>query len=455
MSKVSAMSNSSLRELLRLAWPLMLAQIATALYDIADGYFLARHSSAAMIASLPARMVAGTLTTFFICSIGYVSTFIAQFHGGGDGRKALCYFAQGLWMALFVAPVFLLLIPLSYFVVGLAGHSSAVDEAERAYLLIAAPGGLFTLLNVVLSGFFAGQGRTRYISTCYILGCIANFFADWALVPGIGPLPALGITGAAIATVIGNALTAAMLAVAVLRDGLFRRYACAQEFVPQPKRMWEILRLGVPTGVTSFAASFAFMVFSLVLTGFDEMSTNAANALFRVNNIFYMALCATSDSVLILTGRCRGAGDDQGAYGAYGAGLRTIFIAQALSFIAMFSFSDTIFDFFRPTDATYDQSAYHCLGFILLCIMFLRELAEGVMCLTVGALRGVGDTKFVMCTQMTADLCLWMPFVLYIGKSGGSIIQLWLSMPINMALIAIVLSLRWYGGKWRSKTLVS
>ena len=67
MSKVSAMSNSSLRELLRLAWPLMLAQIAIALYDIADGYFLARHSSAAMIASLPARMVAGTLTTLFIC----------------------------------------------------------------------------------------------------------------------------------------------------------------------------------------------------------------------------------------------------------------------------------------------------------------------------------------------------------------------------------------------------
>lgn len=445
----------NISETLRIAWPLMLAQVANALYDICDGYFLAKSSSAAMIASLPARMVVGTLSAFFICSIGYMSTFVAQFHGGGRERDAVASFAQGLWMSLFAAPVFLLLIPASWFVVDVANHAHAISEAEKAYLLVCAPGGVFTLLNVVLGGFITGQGRTRFVSACSIVGCLVNLAADSVLVLGKGPVPAMGITGAAIATVLGYAVTTAMLAGAVLRNPLFRRHACRETFAPDWRRMREIFRFGAPTGVTAFAASFAFMVFSLVLTGLDSMSANAANTLFRVNNVFYMALCATSDGTLILTGRHHGANDDDAATRSYYSGLWMVFFALSICFAAMLAFPEPIVDAFRGADADYEPAVYHGFAYTLICIMFFRELAEGAMCLTVGALRGVGDTKFVMWTQTACDLFLWMPFVLLVGKYRPSIMALWISMPVNMTLVALILHMRWRSGKWRALRLSS
>lgn len=445
----------SAAEVLRLAWPLMLAQAASALYDICDAWFLARCSSAAVVASLPARMVAGTLTTLFICSIGYVATFVAQFHGSGRERESVAAFAQGLWMSLLASPVFLLLIPASWLVIDLANHAAAVCEAEKAYLLVCAPGGVFQLLNVVLGGFFAGQGRTRCISLCAIAGCLVNFAGDWALVLGAGPLPALGISGAAIATVLGHAVQSALLGAAVFRTPLFRRHATWEVLRPRPGEMARILRHGVPTGVTAFASSFAFTVFSLVLTGFDLMSTNAAAAVFRANNVFYMALCAVSDSVLILVGRRHGAGDDAAARRAYAGGLRVVLVALALAFAAFFAFSDEVFDAFRGADATYDAPAYHALGRRLLVIMLFREAAEGVMCLTVGALRGAGDTRFVMWTQMACDLGFWTPLVICFGRLFPSLEALWLSMPANLALVAAILYARWRGGKWCARRLTS
>ncbi len=447
--------SGNVAETLRIAWPLMLAQVANAFYDICDGYFLAKSSTAAMIASLPARMVAGTLTTFFICSIGYVTTFVAQFHGGGRGREAVNSFAQGMWMCLFASPVFLLLIPASWLVVDVANHALAVSEAEKAYLLVCAPGGVFTLLNAVLGGFITGQGRTRFVSVCSIVGCLVNLVADWVLVLGRGPVQPLGITGAAIASVLGYFVTCTMLACAVVRDPLFRRHACRETLRPDWKRMADILRLGVPTGVTAFAGSFAFMIFSLVLARLDSMSANVANTLFRVNNVFYMALCATSDGTLILTGRHHGAGDDEAAVRSYWSGLWLVFFALSLCFFVMLMFPEPIVDAFRGADANYDPVLYHAFGYTLICIMLFRELAEGAMCLTVGALRGVGDTKFVMWTQMSCDLCLWTPFVVYVGWCNPSLLALWISMPVNMGLIALILHLRWRSGKWRSLRLSS
>lgn len=440
----------------KVAWPLVLAQAANAFYDICDGWFLARSSAAEFAASLPSSQVAVSLTTFFICAIGYMMTvFVAQLHGGGREKESVSSFAQGLWMSLFVLPVFLLLIPVSWQVIDFAGHPAAVCAAEKTYLAIRTPGSFFLLVNMVLGGLITGQGRTLYVSLCTLAGGFLNCVGDAVLINGLGPVPALGIQGAALATVGGYASTAMTLGWGVWRDPLIRKFRGTNAFRFRFASVRQILRYGVPMGVTSFASSLAFTVFMLVLTSLDTVASSAANVAFKVNNVFYMVLCATADSTLILTGRHHGAGDDAAAYRSYRAGLWLVGLALVVSFSLVFLFLDPIMDGFRSADLPCTPEEFRTMGATLFAIMFFREMAEGVMCLTVGALRGVGDTKFVMWAQMACDLGFWLPIVILIGKFHPTLNALWLSMPIYLALVATILFCRWKGGAWRKITLPS
>ena len=455
MSLFSRGVKGNIAETLRIAWPLVLAQVANAFYDICDGWFLARASAAEFAASLPSSQVAVSLTTFFICAIGYMMTvFVAQLHGGGREKEAVSSFAQGLWMTLFVLPVFFLLVPVSWSVIDMAGHPPAVCAAEKLYLAIRTPGSFFLLLNMVLGGLITGQGRTFYVSLCSLVGCLVNCGGDALFINGVGPIPALGIQGAAVATVAGYAVTGTMLAWAAWRDPLVCRFKGTDAFRFRLATIRQILRFGVPMGVTAFASSFAFTVFMLVLTSLDTVASSAANVAFKVNNVFYMALCATSDSMLILTGRHHGAGDDAAADRAYVSGLWIGFFALAICFFFVFLFTGPIMDCFRSADLPCSAAEYRATGAMLFLIMFFREAAEGVMCLTVGALRGVGDTKFVMWTQMSCDLGFWLPIVVLIGRFHPTLPALWLSMPVYLGLVATILYFRWRSGAWRKLTLV-
>jgi len=439
--------------LIRLAWPLMMAQASFALYGICDGYFLAQHSSSAMIASLPAGMVLTALTTLFAGTIGYTTAFITQAIGADKERDAVGFFIQGLWMSAFTAPLFLAAIPASRMIIDLCGHAPSVAAAEKSYLTICAPGGLLTLINVTLGSYFTGQGRTRYVATCFITGYLVNLVADRILILGLGSIPALGIAGAAVATVLGYLVNTIMLSVAIIRDPLYRRQANRELLHPQPHVMARILRYGLPAGATATVSALSFMVFSLVLTGYDEMSTTAANAVFRINNVFYMILCAISDATLILAGRHHGSGEDDVARQIHRTGIAMMFIALAACYSVIISGAAMFLDCFRGVDATYASGDYHRLGFALICMMLLREAGEGVIFITSAALRGVGDTRFVMFAQCGCDLALWTPFVLSVGANRMPLTTLWISMPLNMMVIATLLVFRWRSRRWQTHRL--
>lgn len=425
--------------------------MAGAANHICDRLFLAHAGDAVLEASLPALMVSTLVVTFFTATIGYTSTFVAQLHGGGQERQAVKAFAQGLCLALFAIPVFAALVPIAIGIVNIAAHAEAVNTAEKAYLAIHINGGVFLVLNVVLGGLLTGQGKTRFVSLATIAGCLANLALDPLFIFGAGPVAGFGIRGAAAASVCGMACTTALLAAAAIRDPLVRRNRDALRY--DGALLLRILRFGAPIGLTAFSGTIAFTVFTLVVGKLDDLSSAASTTVFAVNNVFYLALCATSDGVAILTGRHHGAGDDEAARRIYLAGLGILGAAFAVCFAVAIPASGFIMDLFRGADSSFDPERYRRLGSTLFLIMFVREIAEGVLCLTNGALRGVGDTKFVMRTQVLCDLFLWTPSVLLVYWLTRSIYWLWLTMPLNLGLIATLLFLRWQRGKWRAVRL--
>ncbi len=132
-----------------------------------------------------------------------------------------------------------------------------------------------------------------------------------------------------------------------------------------------------------------------------------------------------------------------------------VLVAAALTvcFAVALPGTDLIMDLFRGADSTFDPEAFRRCGFLLFVIMFFREIAEGALLVAGGALRGVGDTGYVMKLQCSVELFVRLPLIFIVSALSDSVYLLWLTMPVDLGFTAILFVRRWLSGKWRTRHL--
>lgn len=355
-------------------------------------------------------------------------------------------FAQGLWLTLFSLPIFLLFIPFGNFIISSCGTNEAIRIAERSYFVLCAPTGVFTVLNCVLAGILTGQGRTRYAGLCTIIGSLTNLALDPLFIFKFD----LGIAGAALATAVAQTAVTALLLSAVLRDPLVRDGFLSGDFAFSGRKCLEVLRFGLPLGFCSLIGGISFTAFNFLVARCAPHELAASNTVFAVNNVFFLATCAASQGINILAGRYHGAQRDDVVAVVFRSGLVLVGIALTVCFAVALPCAGFIMDLFRGADSTFDPAAFRQCGFYLFVIMFFREIAEGVLLIAGGALRGVGDTKYVMMLQGAVELFLRLPIIFLVAYFSESVYLLWLTMPLDLGLTAILFVRRWRSQKWQN-----
>ena len=437
------------RETVKVVWPLAVSQFVYAANHIWDRFWLARSGSEQLQASLSATMVAIMFVSFFSAAVGYSSTFVAQLHGDGRERESVSAFAQGLWLSLFSLPFLLVSVFAAFAIIDCSGHAAGVSSEEFAYIRIYVPGGVFLLLNGVLGGLLTGQGRTRFVSVCNMIGLFVNMALNPLFIKTFG----LGNAGAALAGVASLSSTTVLLVFAVRKDPLYLRYAGTGALRLNLSLLVRILKAGLLNGFTAFVGCMSFTLFTLIIGGRAEMEASASNTVFAVNNILYGLLCAISDGVAIIAGRHQGSRDGDGARRTLACGIMIALTAFLVCFAVMLQWSDSIMRMFYPTGAAYSLAGFQRLGFVLLSVMFFRELGECIVIVYEGALRGVGDVRFVMCTRIVSSVLLWAPVFVIMNANGSSIVALWVSMVGFYAVQVVAFVVRWRLSKWESKRL--
>lgn len=440
-------------ETLKVILPLAAMQLVYAANSIWERFLLSQRGCAALQASLSASMVSVMFICLLSAAIGYTSVYVAQFHGAGRGRDAARAFAQGVWLSVFSIPVLELLSFAAFSLVDLAAHAPEVAEGEKAYIAIYVPGGFFTILNGVLAGLLTGQGRTGWVSVCGVVGVLANIALSPVFIDGLGPVPAMGNAGAAIAGVVSLASVTALQGAVVCRDELVRAHWRDGVLRPDFPFMWKILRTGAFNGMTAFASCVAFTVFTLVLGRYDALNAGSANVVFAVNNLFYCVMCAISDGVSIVSGRRHGAGDCVAVRRTVRTGVILCLGLLAVVYCVLLPMSGVVADAFLPRGAVFSAEAWRASVRMLFLIMLVREAGEGIGMVFEGVLRGVSDVKFVMVAKLGCDIGLWMPVVLAVAAFDGSLVALWCTMPASFAVLSIALLIRFRSGVWSSRRL--
>lgn len=294
---------------LSMALPMAGGMLVNALYNIIDSFFVARFSAEAMTALsliFPLQNIVGAVSIGF--GVG-LNAAVAWFLGAGKKREADESASVGLLLAALhgVLLTITLLTILRPFL-QLFHARGAVLSYGLAY------GRTVILFSVVISvqiafeKLFQAVGRMKISMLSMMIGCIANILLDPLLIFGIGPFPAMGITGAAIATNIGNALTllSYLLFAAAGRLGLSLH-------IHPLHRQWRLAGrlylVGIPASLNQALPSVLISALNGILTGFSGNGILILGIYYKLQTFIFLPANGIVQGIRPLAGYNYGAGE--------------------------------------------------------------------------------------------------------------------------------------------------
>lgn len=438
------------REIGRVAWPIILSTASFTLMQFCDRLFLSRYSLTAIQAALPAGILAFAFLSGFLAVCGYTSTFVAHYFGAGQPARCSRATAQGMIMALIAWPILLLLIPLGGWLIGCAGHAPEVAQQERVYFSIVMLGAVGPLLNAALAGFFTGRGATRVTMLTDMTANAINVVLDYGLIYGRLGLPEMGIRGAALATLVAGLVGPLLLAMVYFSPPLARRYDTRRDFSYDAWLFRRMLKFGLPAGVQLFLDIASFEVFVMLTGRIGGTALAASNIALSINLVAFMPLLGLGMTAAILVGKYLGARRPEIASAVVS---RTLILGLGYMVVigcAFVAFPDRWYGFFLAESSAQEARAILAVGRWLLVIMALWGLADCANLVLGGALKGAGDTRFVMLYSILAAWVVLVPGqVVIVLLLRGGIILSWSWTALYILLLAVGYWMRFASGKWK------
>ena len=436
------------REMWRIAAPLILSMGSFTIMQFCDRIFLARFSSVSIQAALPAGILAHTFICFFQALAAYAGTFTAHYHGAKDRSQCVRSTVQGLWLALASWPLILLLIPLGCWLMVLSGHAADVLAAEKTYFIILMAGGINVPLNAAIGGYFMGVGRTQINLIANAFGCLLNILLNYLFIFGHWGLPALGIAGSAYATLISGAACCALQLVVFCREQAAT--GCSVSWKPDLHLLERIVRFGTPSGLQLLMDVGAFAVFIMLTGRLGNLSLAASNIAFSINNLAFAPLLGFGMATSTVVSQHQGARRSDAAERAGYTGLKMGLLYMCVIGATFVLFPKGYFELFRSKNASFSADELLSMGRVMLYLMTAWGLLDTVNIVFSGALKGAGDTRFVMFYMVLSSWILLVPVTLLLLHLGYGIIGLWVWLTVYVYLLAVGFWWRWRQGRWKS-----
>ena len=297
--------------LLRLSVPAIIAFTFHTTFNFVDRLFVSRLGAIELGALGMAFTVQSILITIGSGTGIGASSLIARFIGAGKKDKANNTAEHTLLIILGLSLFFTILGPfLTRPLFVLLGASEQMLPYILSYINIVLYGSFFQFFAMIGNGILRGEGNTVTPMQVMILGTLVNIALDPLLIFGVGPFPALGVQGAAIATVIGRAVSCILLTVSlfgtknivVLNMRAFRY---------QGSILRGIFAVGGPTIVGQLSNSLGLSLLFILLRPYGDMAKSAFTLGFTYQQVAILPIIGIAQGSLTMTGQNFGAKEFQ------------------------------------------------------------------------------------------------------------------------------------------------
>jgi multidrug resistance protein, MATE family len=442
------------RELLLLAAPLVVSMSFMTVQIFLDTILLSWHDPLEMAASFPAVMWFWLPFGLLQVTAGYTSTFVAQYTGARRPQRVGPAVWQGIYFAGAAGLAFLALVPAAPWLIGLGGHTPALQRLETIYLQCLCCAALPMLVMAAINGFFAGRGRTWTVLVVEACGTAVNIALAVPLVFGVGGVPELGIAGAGWATVAGSTASAVLALVLFLGRGNRAAFATALGWRPEWDLFGRLMRYGGPAGTQVFLDVLVFHLFTQLVGRLGEAAMGATTLTVRLNMVAFLPMMGLGQAVCVLVGQRLGANRPDLAERTTYTGLRWVFgymCIVAAVYVAAPRLLVSLFESGR--DPEQFAAVAEAVPGLLLCVA-VYSLADSINVTFAFALRGAGDTRFVsLLTFALAWPIMVVPTYLTV-EHGGSLHWAWASATAYIVVMAVCFFFRFRTGKWKAMRVI-
>ncbi len=439
------------REIIALATPVVISKLSFTAMGMVDTAMVGRIGATEQGAVGLATTYMFTLYVFGLGLLGVINTFVSQHHGAGQPRKCGLVLGQGLRIAVIVGAITMAALLLSAPLFRWAGLSEGVCENGYTYMFFRMLGlpGVFGFW--AYNAFMEGLGKTRTAMKITVLGNLVNIVADYVLIFGMGPIPAMGVAGAGLATAASNMFMLGCFVWVVHRkDGAFRGFGIREiSRSPQWKTLGKMIRIGLPMGLQFFLEIGAFLIFSVMIGWVGDVSLAANQVALRLMSFSFMTIWGISTAATTLVGRNQGEGHPQRAQLA---GNRCLLLAMGFTGLCALAFAGVpglLVRVFTP----FEHVAVMAIPLMYVAAVF--QVFDGLNGVSYGALRGAGDTRWPMWAVILINWFIGIPMVYALTIPAGlGVTGAWLGMTVMMSIQGTALLIRFRLGSWKTLRLV-
>lgn len=437
--------HASVREVWKLAWPIIISQASMSLLALVDMYFMGWIGPEAQAAvGFGGPAIFSILSLFFGLFSG-LTTFVSQYFGAkryADCGKMLYHM---LYLAVGIGVLCAVFInPFVEFLLVQTGTNPEIFDSAMAYVSVRMWVCPIMFVAFTLISFLRGIGDMKTPAIVSSLIVLANIPLTYIFAFGLGPIPAFGVAGAAIGTVISQGIEVLMYGCVVFGRKNAPKYMTRKFVQPELCEYKNICRIALPVGVCWAIENWGWMIYGLYITRLPK-EQSAANGIVQVfMNAAWMPGLAISIATTTLVGQYMGAGNVKSAMKSANYAILMAMGCLVSLGIIMFLLRYPIAESFSDDAGVIDVTVK------LFYFVVVYQVFDAAGVTTSGALRGAGDTRFPM---IISFVCIWgvmLPLMFGLDKFFElGIYGAWAAASTCIIVCGIFYYIRFKRGKWK------
>lgn len=432
--KVNLTSGNIGTTLTKLALPIMGTSFVQMTYNLTDMFWVGKLGSNSLAAVGTAGFFAWFAFSLILLSKVGAEVFVAQHLGRNDEEGAENYARSAIHLTIILAVfygLFLLLFRRNLIAFFNLGDASVIEMAV-GYLAIIATGILFTFINPVLTSIFNGAGDSKTPFLINLTGLVTNMILDPILIRGWGPIPELGVYGAALATIFAQFLVTSIFIYLMVTSkdpffqiNIFRKI----DF----ERIRNIIKLGFPVGFQNGLMALIGMVIARIISVYGPEAIAAQKLGSQIESISWMTAHGYATAISAFTGQNYGAKKYERIMKGYASGVRLMSIIGIVATVLLYFFAEPIFRVFIDDPVTIKMGASY------LMIIAVSQWFQTLEISNQGAFNGLGKTLYPSLVGVTFNL-LRIPLAYFFSRDLGlGLDGVWWAIAVSSMFKGLVL----------------
>lgn len=437
------------RAVIMLAIPMMLEMIMESVFAVVDLYFVGHLDNSSQAIQV-VGLTESVLTIIYSLAIG-MSMAATALVARRVGEKNVDQAAHAGVQALIVALTVTLVLSVFGFIYArnillIMGASAETAAVGTNFVRVMMGGSMMIMLLFLINGIFRGAGNAAMAMKSLWVGNICNILLCPLFIYGLGPVPAFGLTGAAIATTIGRGIGVVYQLYHLFKGHSTIRIHLHNWFIDLPV-IRSIVKIATPA-ILQFiigSCSWIFLANLVATTGGDDGSAGYQTAL-RLMMFFLLPAWGMSNAAATLVGQNLGAQNPARAEHSVMTTMKYNVIFMACITVLTFTLGDWFISFFTNDQGVKD------IAVTAIRIMSLGYIFYGIGMVTMNAFNGAGDTWTPTWINFFGFWLLQIPLGYLLAKYVGmGPLGVFVAVPVSETCMSIAAFLIFRRGKWKLK----